>query len=139
MSRWVFPWECPVRSIDTKNDFGFQRFRVINHLLTVQANAAWAYDSEINWVIMDYLVAEGYPGAAEKFAQETSLCKPADVESITARVDVRKAIHAGQIDQAISLINEIDAQVSTRCSPLPVEMITPSFHAPLIYARFGRC
>jgi hypothetical protein len=107
--------------------------------LRAQADAAWTYDSEINWVIMDYLVAEGYPGAAEKFAQETSICKPADVESIRARVDVRKAIHAGQIDHAISLINEIDAQVSGHRSPLPVEMITPSFHAPLIYARFGRC
>jgi hypothetical protein len=69
--------------------------------------------SDINWVIMDYLVSEGYPGAAEKFAQETSLCQPADIEGIRDRVKIRNAIHAGRIDEAVSLINEMDPEVST--------------------------
>ncbi|TKA32664.1 hypothetical protein B0A54_15468 [Friedmanniomyces endolithicus] len=37
------------------------------------ANPCVSNKSDINWVIMDYLVSEGYPGAAEKFAQETNL------------------------------------------------------------------
>lgn len=67
--------------------------------------------SEINWVIMDYLVSEGYPAAAEKFAQETNLGNPEDMESIRERVAVRNAIHAGNVEEAIELINEIDHQV----------------------------
>lgn len=68
-------------------------------------------NSDINWVIMDYLVNEGYPRAAEKFAQETSM-QPADFESIHQRVGIRNAIHAGDIETAIGLINECNVQVS---------------------------
>ena len=60
---------------------------------------------------MDYLVAEGYPGAAEKFAQETNLCNPIDLESIRERVRIRNAIHTGKVDEAIEMINEIDPEV----------------------------
>ena len=70
------------------------------------------YYSDINWVIMDYLVSEGYPGAAEKFAQETNLCQPADIEGIRERVKIRNAIHAGRIDEAVGMVNEIDPEVS---------------------------
>ena len=72
------------------------------------------YYSDINWVIMDYLVSEGYPGAAEKFAQETNLCQPADIEGIRERVRIRNAIHAGKIDEAVGLVNEVDPEVSNQ-------------------------
>lgn len=65
---------------------------------------------------MDYLVSEGYPGAAEKFAQETNLCKPTDIDGIRDRVKIRTAIHAGKIDDAICLINDLDPEVSRRIS-----------------------
>ncbi|EMF09418.1 uncharacterized protein SEPMUDRAFT_128106 [Sphaerulina musiva SO2202] len=67
--------------------------------------------SDINWVIMDYLVSEGYPAAAEKFAQETNLGSPDDLESIRERVAVRDALHSGKVEEAIALINEIDHQI----------------------------
>ncbi|KAK5165587.1 uncharacterized protein LTR77_009116 [Saxophila tyrrhenica] len=67
--------------------------------------------SDINWVIMDYLVSEGYPGAAEKFAQESNLCQPTDVEGIRERVRVRNAIHSGRIEEAIGMVNEIDPEI----------------------------
>lgn len=67
--------------------------------------------SDINWVIMDYLVSEGYPGAAAKFAQETNISQPFDAEAIRDRVRVRTAIHAGKIDEAIDMINSIDPEV----------------------------
>jgi hypothetical protein len=77
--------------------------------------------SDINWVIMDYLVSEGYPGAAEKFAQETNIGSPTDLTSIRERVKIRNAIHAGKVDVAIELINDIDPEVCTSfsTSPLP--------------------
>lgn len=61
---------------------------------------------------MDYLVSEGYPGAAEKFAQETNICSPEDVDSIRERVNIRNSIHAGRLDDVIQMINELDTQVS---------------------------
>ncbi len=68
--------------------------------------------SDINSVIMDYLVSEGYPGAAEKFAQETNLAQPINVADIRERVSIRNAIHGGRIDEAVELINELDPEVS---------------------------
>lgn len=70
--------------------------------------------SDINSLIMDYLVSEGYPGAAEKFAQETNICTPGNVESIRERVRVRGAIQAGKVDEAIERINDIDSEVRSR-------------------------
>ncbi|KAI6797512.1 hypothetical protein KC332_g16228 [Hortaea werneckii] len=67
--------------------------------------------SDINWVIMDYLVSEGYPAAAEKFAQETNLPGPVDHESIRERVRVRTAIHSGNVKEAIQMVNEIDPEI----------------------------
>ena len=97
----------------------------------LETNAKKFY-SDINWVIMDYLVSEGYPGAAEEFAQETNLCQTADIESIRERVRIRNAIHAGSIDEAVGLVNEVDPEVSKELFYHRFEMITPSFHAPLI-------
>ncbi|GAB7330905.1 hypothetical protein MBLNU13_g02428t1 [Cladosporium sp. NU13] len=63
--------------------------------------------SDINSVIMDYLISEGYPGAAEKFANETNLFQGEafDVESIRDRVQIRNAILGGNIEEAIELLN----------------------------------
>ena len=77
---------------------------------SIRADAIWR--SDINWVIMDYLVSEGYPAAAEKFAQETNLPGPVDHESICERVRVRTAIHSGNVKEAIQMVNEIDPEVS---------------------------
>ncbi|CZT24948.1 related to LisH motif-containing protein [Ramularia collo-cygni] len=67
--------------------------------------------SDINWVIMDYLVSEGYPEAAAKFAQETNISQPFDAEAIRDRVRVRNAIHSGKVDEAIDMINGIDPEI----------------------------
>ncbi|KAK4574505.1 hypothetical protein LTR86_001346 [Recurvomyces mirabilis] len=80
----------------------------------VKADWKVLHKSDINWVIMDYLVSEGYPGAAEKFAQETSLPGPVDNESIRERVQIRNAIHAGRIEEAIEMINEIEYEILDR-------------------------
>lgn len=70
------------------------------------------FDRDINFVIMDYLINEGYPSAAKKFAIEANIQPAADVESIQERVEIRNAIHAGDIEKAIERINELNPQVS---------------------------
>ncbi|KAI9836553.1 MAG: hypothetical protein M1819_001185 [Sarea resinae] len=67
--------------------------------------------TDINFVIMDYLINEGYPSAAKKFAMEANIQPSADVESIQERVEIRNAIHAGDIQTAIEKINELNPQI----------------------------
>lgn len=60
---------------------------------------------------MDYLISEGYPRAAERFAKEANLTLPLEEESIQSRVEIRQAIHAGDIDTAVTKINDLNPQV----------------------------
>lgn len=61
---------------------------------------------------MDYLINEGYPAAAQKFAREANIQPAADANAIQQRVDIRNAIHTGDIQSAIEKINELNPQAS---------------------------
>ena len=87
----------------------------VDHLLTLNAS----YHRDINFVIMDYLINEGYPSAAKKFALEANIQPKADVDSIQERVEIRNAIHGGDIQSAIEKINELNPQVSHKLRAAP--------------------
>jgi hypothetical protein len=76
----------------------------------------WEY-SLINTLVMDYLVSQGYPQAAQNFAREANIQPRAGVESIEERVEIRNAIHGGDIQAAIEKINELNPQVRTNYTP----------------------
>jgi flagellar motor switch protein FliG len=62
---------------------------------------------------MDYLIKEGYPDSAKKFALEANIKQKAtDEENMRARVEIKQAIHSGQIQAAIEKINELNPEVS---------------------------
>ncbi len=62
---------------------------------------------------MDYLINEGYPAAAKKFAAEANIQPQAgDTEYIQERVDIRNAILGGDIQTAVEKINDLSADVS---------------------------
>ncbi|OMP86786.1 UPF0559 protein [Diplodia seriata] len=63
---------------------------------------------------MDYLVSEGYPMAAKRFALEANIPHSAEPQSIQERVDIRNAIHAGNIESAIHKINDLNPQILDR-------------------------
>ena len=68
--------------------------------------------SDINSLIMDYLITEGYPSAAQKFAIEANIPPSStDLESINERVEIRNSIHRGDLQTAIEKINELNPQV----------------------------
>ena len=67
--------------------------------------------SDINSLIMDYLITEGYPSAAQKFAIEANIPPSTDLESINERVEIRNSIHRGDLQTAIEKINELNPQV----------------------------
>ena len=60
---------------------------------------------------MDYLITEGYPSAARKFAIEANIQPNTDFESINERVEIRESIHKGDLQTAIEKINELNPQV----------------------------
>jgi hypothetical protein len=69
---------------------------------------------------MDYLVTNGYPAAANKFAAEANIQLRTDLQAIQERVDIRTAIHSGDIQVAVEKVNELNPQVrkSLPASPL---------------------
>ena len=82
---------------------------------------------------MDYLITNGYPAAAKKFAVEANIQVRTDLEAIQERVEIRTAIHSGDIQAAVEKINELNPQVRNlfslvfRYSPVLLAMIIPSF------------
>ncbi|KAI9713597.1 MAG: hypothetical protein M1820_000980 [Bogoriella megaspora] len=67
--------------------------------------------ADINFVIMDYLINEGYPTAAKNFAAEANILPIGDTESIQERVEIRDAIHSGDIQTAIEKINDLNPEI----------------------------
>lgn len=100
------------------------------------------YIRDLNYVIMDYLIREGYPCTAQKFSVEANIQPTIELESIQERVEIRNAVYGGDIQSAIEKINELNPQVclSVDLPPSPnpsvtslsIAMIRHLFHAPLI-------
>lgn len=67
---------------------------------------------DLNRLVMDYLVIEGYKEAAENFARESGLEPLLDFESIQSRMNVRNAIQQGNVQEAIERINDLNPEVS---------------------------
>jgi hypothetical protein len=68
--------------------------------------------SDLNVLIMNYLVHQGYPSSAVSFAREANLALSKEsIDSITSRMKIRNKIHAGEIEDAIHDINTINPQV----------------------------
>ncbi|KIW21079.1 hypothetical protein PV08_01658 [Exophiala spinifera] len=67
--------------------------------------------ADINKLIMDYLITEGYPSAAQKFAAEANIQQKADLTAIEERVRIRDSIHRGDLQQAIELINDLNPEL----------------------------
>ena len=68
--------------------------------------------SDLNNLVMNYLIIEGYESAALKFAQEANITPQYQFYDIQDRVQIRSAIHSGDIDTAIQSINDLYPEVS---------------------------
>ncbi|KAJ1900677.1 hypothetical protein LPJ66_001304 [Kickxella alabastrina] len=64
--------------------------------------------SDLNQLIMNYLVIEGYKDAAEKFSEESGLHTQMDLGSMDERMQIRFAIQNGDIQGAIERINDLN-------------------------------
>ena len=83
---------------------------------------------------MDYLISEGYPSAAQKFALEANIQQTVDLEPIRERVVIRNTIYQGDIKKAIELINEANPEVSCPLSRLLCQVLPFA----VVYSSNGR-
>lgn len=61
---------------------------------------------------MDYLVIEGYKSAAEEFSKEADMTSPVDLQSIEDRTNIREALQRGDVEEAITRVNDLNPEVS---------------------------
>ncbi|KAJ3056680.1 hypothetical protein HK097_005081 [Rhizophlyctis rosea] len=66
---------------------------------------------DLNRLIMNYLVIEGYKDAAEKFSEESRIPPTIDLASIEDRMNIRNAVQAGDIEDAIERVNDLDPEI----------------------------
>lgn len=67
---------------------------------------------DLNAVIANYLFTEGYSSAAENFTREANISPPIDLESIGSRMEIRRAVQSGDVEQATEMVNELNPEVS---------------------------
>lgn len=66
---------------------------------------------DMNRLIMNFLVTEGYVEAAQTFQQE-SLTQPGiDLAAITDRMEIRKAVQSGNVEEAIERVNDLNPEI----------------------------
>ncbi|MGH0160311.1 UNVERIFIED_CONTAM: hypothetical protein FKN15_065735 [Acipenser sinensis] len=67
--------------------------------------------ADMNRLIMNYLVTEGFKEAAEKFRMESGIEPNIDLDSLDERIKIREMILKGQIQEGISLINSLHPEL----------------------------
>ncbi|GJJ09439.1 hypothetical protein Clacol_003661 [Clathrus columnatus] len=66
--------------------------------------------ADLNRLVMDYLVNEGYKTAAEEFSREAGIDPSVDFNSIESRMNIREAIQRGDVEEAIERTNDLNPE-----------------------------
>ncbi|KAK9706677.1 hypothetical protein RND81_07G144000 [Saponaria officinalis] len=66
---------------------------------------------DMNKLVMNFLVTEGYVDAAEKFRQESGTEPDIDLATITDRMAVKKAVQCGNVEDAIEKVNDLNPEI----------------------------
>lgn len=67
--------------------------------------------ADMNKLIMNYLVTEGFKEAAEKFQQESGISPSMELDSLDDRIRIRDAIQSGRIQEATALVNQLHPEL----------------------------
>jgi len=62
-------------------------------------------------VVMDYFITQGYQEAAKLFAEEAQYSPEFDLDTLSARSQIRSAIQAGKITEAVELLNQLNPEI----------------------------
>jgi len=66
---------------------------------------------DMNRLIMNYLVTEGFKEAAEKFQMESGIKPSMDLGNLDERIKIRDAIQNGHIQEAIAMVNNLHPEL----------------------------
>ncbi|KAE7995612.1 hypothetical protein FH972_000388 [Carpinus fangiana] len=66
---------------------------------------------DMNKLVMNFLVTEGYVDAAEKFRMESGTEPDIDLATITDRMAVKKAVQCGNVEDAIEKVNDLNPEL----------------------------
>ncbi|CAM8905760.1 unnamed protein product [Rhodiola kirilowii] len=66
---------------------------------------------DMNKLVMNYFVTEGFVDAAKKFRQESGTEAEIDLTTITDRMLVKKAVVEGNIQEAIERVNDLNPEI----------------------------
>lgn len=66
---------------------------------------------DMDRLIMNFLVTEGYVDAAEKFELESGRELDADLPTITDRMAVKQAVQSGDVEVAIKKVNDLNPEI----------------------------
>uniref|UniRef100_A0A2M4AHF8 Putative lish motif-containing protein n=2 Tax=Nyssorhynchus TaxID=44543 RepID=A0A2M4AHF8_9DIPT len=67
--------------------------------------------SNINKLIMNYLVTEGFKEAAEQFQSESGVAPTVDLGSLDSRILIREAVQNGYVQEATHLVNQLHPEL----------------------------
>lgn len=71
---------------------------------------------DLNALVMNYLIVEGYKDAAAMFEIESNTPTNTNLETITERVQIRSLLQKGEISQAIEAVNDLNPEILD-CNP----------------------
>ncbi|KAL1560210.1 Glucose-induced degradation complex subunit, variant 3 [Salvia divinorum] len=66
---------------------------------------------DMNELVMNFLVTEGYVEAAERFQLESGTESDIDLATITDRMAVKKAVQSGNVEDAIEKVNDLNPEI----------------------------
>ena len=66
---------------------------------------------DLNALVLDYLLVEGFSDAAISFAKETGLSVDIDSQAIQQRMIIKEAVEDGRVEGAVRRVNELDPEV----------------------------
>ncbi|KAF8093349.1 hypothetical protein N665_0384s0034 [Sinapis alba] len=73
-------------------------------------NAVKLRKQDMNTLVMNFLVTEGFVEAADKFQRESGT-KQIDLATITDRMAVKKAVQNGNVEDAIEKVNDLNPEI----------------------------
>ncbi|EIE21641.1 hypothetical protein COCSUDRAFT_33734 [Coccomyxa subellipsoidea C-169] len=66
---------------------------------------------DMNRLVMNFLVTEGYVEAAHTFEKESGTPPGVDLGAITDRMEIRKAVQSGNVEEAIERVNDLNPEI----------------------------
>ena len=66
---------------------------------------------DLNTVMMEYLVREGFRETAQEFQRETGLNPGLEPSVMDSQIQIRKAVECGDVQRAIERVNDLDSVI----------------------------